>query len=205
MRRTGGATIISTHLTLAALAVLATPASAQLQIGGQPFQGGQAAPASESPTDELTQRIQRDLVALGYDPGAISGEMTVETAVAISQFQAANGMDVSGTVSPQLAGILAAQVDAMRGGEPAVEVAASASGANLDASQASENCTPKAAAAEPESSDDSGRLARAGSRLFNRFGSRRANQQLAEATATASDIAEVADIVSELTECEPQG
>ena len=34
--------------------------------------------------DDLTQMIQQDLVALGYDPGEVNGEMTVETIVAIS-------------------------------------------------------------------------------------------------------------------------
>jgi hypothetical protein len=174
---------LSTSLFLVALSIAAVPAGAQLEVGGQAFQGGQTAPASETGSDELTQRIQRDLVALGYEPGSISGEMTVDTAVAISKFQAENDMDVTGSVSPQLAGILAARVSAMRGGDPAPgDVAASAASANRDTGPASDNCTPKAAETEADSSNSSGRLARAGGRLFNRFGSRGASQQLAKAS-----------------------
>jgi peptidoglycan hydrolase-like protein with peptidoglycan-binding domain len=60
--------------------------------------------------DELVQIIEEKLDALGYDTGAVDGEATVKTAVAISQFQAENGMPVTGEPSPQLAGILSAKV-----------------------------------------------------------------------------------------------
>jgi peptidoglycan hydrolase-like protein with peptidoglycan-binding domain len=59
--------------------------------------------------DELVQIIEEQLDALGYDTGAVDGEATVKTAVAISQFQAENGMPVTGEPSPQLAGILSAK------------------------------------------------------------------------------------------------
>lgn len=59
--------------------------------------------------DELTQRIQKDLAALGYEPGNVHGEATTETAIAISKFQAENGLEVTGQASPQLAGILSAR------------------------------------------------------------------------------------------------
>ncbi len=57
----------------------------------------------------LTKSIQKDLVLLGYEPGNVDGEVTLQTAVAISQFQAHNNLDVTGEVTPQLAGILAAK------------------------------------------------------------------------------------------------
>jgi len=62
--------------------------------------------------DELTQIIQKDLMALGYDPGNIQGEMTTETVVAISKFQAENNLDVTGEASPQLAGVIKASLKA---------------------------------------------------------------------------------------------
>ena len=62
--------------------------------------------------DELVQIIEEKLDALGYDTGDVDGEATVKTAVAISQFQAENGMPVTGEPSPQLAGILSAKADA---------------------------------------------------------------------------------------------
>ena len=57
----------------------------------------------------LTKSIQKDLVLLGYEPGNVDGEVTLQTAVAISQFQSHNNLDVTGEVTPQLAGILAAK------------------------------------------------------------------------------------------------
>lgn len=55
--------------------------------------------------------VQRHLQALGYDPGNTEGELGVQTTIAISQFQAEKGLEVTGEVSPQLAGILASEVD----------------------------------------------------------------------------------------------
>lgn len=62
--------------------------------------------------DELTQIIQKDLMALGYDPGNIQGELSTETIVAISKFQAENNLDVTGEASPQLAGVIKAKIKA---------------------------------------------------------------------------------------------
>lgn len=62
--------------------------------------------------DELTQIIQKDLIALGYDTGNIQGEMSTETIVAISKFQAENNLEVTGEASPQLAGVIKARLKA---------------------------------------------------------------------------------------------
>lgn len=50
----------------------------------------------------------------GYDVGETNGEMSMETTIAISTFQAEKGMAVTGEVSPQLLGILSAEVDSQR-------------------------------------------------------------------------------------------
>jgi hypothetical protein len=60
--------------------------------------------------DELTQMVQQDLVSLGYEPGATNGEMTTATIVAISKFQAEHDLQVTGEVTPQLAGVLKATI-----------------------------------------------------------------------------------------------
>jgi hypothetical protein len=60
----------------------------------------------------LVQIIQQHLVALGYDPGNTTGDLTKQTVVAITKFEAAKGMPVTGQATPQLAGVLAAAVDA---------------------------------------------------------------------------------------------
>lgn len=60
--------------------------------------------------DDLTKVIQKDLIALGYDPGNIQGELSTETVVAISKFQAENSLDVTGEPTPQLAGVIKAKL-----------------------------------------------------------------------------------------------
>lgn len=62
-------------------------------------------------TDNITQSVQKHLQALGYAPGNTAGQLSTDTVIAISQFQAEKGMEVTGEVSPQLLGILAAEVD----------------------------------------------------------------------------------------------
>ena len=89
--------------------------------------------------DELTQIIQKDLAALGYEPGNTRGEMTTETAVAISKFQAENNLDVTGVATPQLAGIIKARLKSNNG----AGAQASAPGVAATASAAA----PRAAAA----------------------------------------------------------
>jgi peptidoglycan hydrolase-like protein with peptidoglycan-binding domain len=63
-------------------------------------------------TGDLTQSVQQHLKALGYDPGNTDGDLSTDTVIAISQFQAEKGLQVTGEVTPQLLGILGAEVDA---------------------------------------------------------------------------------------------
>jgi hypothetical protein len=62
-------------------------------------------------SDNLTQSVQLHLKALGYDPGNTDGEASMQTSIAISQFQSEKGLEVTGEVTPQLAGILQAEVE----------------------------------------------------------------------------------------------
>jgi hypothetical protein len=68
--------------------------------------------AADSGGDDLVRMVQQQLILLGYDPGPADGKAGTKTMIAISQFQAEKGMKVTGKASPQLAGILAAEVDA---------------------------------------------------------------------------------------------
>lgn len=78
---------------------------------------GTASAASAGPssadltTGNMTQSVQKHLQALGYDVGNTKGDLDTTTVISISQFQAEKGMDVTGEVSPQLLGILGAEVD----------------------------------------------------------------------------------------------
>lgn len=62
-------------------------------------------------TGNLTQSVQQHLQALGYDTGNTDGTLSTETIIAISQFQSEKGMEATGEVTPQLLGILGAEVD----------------------------------------------------------------------------------------------
>lgn len=87
--------------------------------GGQPSAGSTSPPnaACSSPsskdlsTDDMLQTVQKHLHALGYDPGNTDGDESFMTTIAISQFQAEKGIEATGEVTPQLLGILAAEVD----------------------------------------------------------------------------------------------
>jgi len=72
--------------------------------------------------DELTAIIQKDLLTLGYDPGNIDGEATMQTVVAVSKFQAEHDLEVTGEVTPQLAGVIKAAIS--RQGQAATAPAA---------------------------------------------------------------------------------
>ncbi len=85
------------------------PAGASKQRSAAP-QGTAPDESTADITDKgITRMIQQSLVTLGYDPGNTDGELSNQTVIAISQYQAANGMDVTGQTSPQLAGILSAR------------------------------------------------------------------------------------------------
>jgi hypothetical protein len=76
--------------------------------------GSNLPPSEELNSGNLTESVQRHLQALGYDVGETNGEMSMSTSIAISTFQAEKGMGVTGEVSPQLLGILSAEVDSRR-------------------------------------------------------------------------------------------
>ncbi len=81
--------------------------------------GGGSGKVNMPSPDELqgssvTESVQKHLQALGYDVGDVNGEMSLQTTIAISTFQAEKGMKVTGEVSPQLLGVLSAEVDKRR-------------------------------------------------------------------------------------------
>lgn len=73
--------------------------------------------ADFAPADELTLQAEQNLANLGYETGAVDGEETVETVIAISKIQAKSDLEVVGEVTPQLAGALAAAVAGANAGD----------------------------------------------------------------------------------------
>jgi len=151
--------------------------------------------------DELTQRIQKDLVALGYDPGTISGEVTDDTTAAIAQFQAERDMPVTGEVSPLLAGILGAEVNKQRSGTAPASAGAAAPAQAADPAAlkaAQQACLQEKVAAAKESQKKKrgfGRLMSAVTRTASRAGNydlARTAGDVYAANATADDLAAAA-------------
>lgn len=157
---------------------------------------------------ELVKMAQKELIKLGYDPGNIQGEMSTETIVAISKFQAEHDMEVTGEVTPQLVGVLRAASSPK--GQPAAATAASApppapaaaaqQGADLRARQ--EACLQeKYAAAQERQKTKSGvmRLMNAVSRTSRQFGGSELSRTIGQtsshvysANATADDLSAAA-------------
>lgn len=141
--------------------------------------------------DDLTKMIQKDLIALGYDPGNIQGEMSTETVVAISKFQAENGMEVTGAATPQLAGVIKATISNKNkiasGSAPAAAGTQQMDPATLQSAQ--QQCLQEKIAAKQKSEKKKkgfGSLMRAVSNTAARFGG---NSGLArQVSESSSDI-----------------
>jgi peptidoglycan hydrolase-like protein with peptidoglycan-binding domain len=161
--------------------------------------------------DELTAMIERDLAALGYDTGSVDGEADMRTAIAISQFQAENGLEVTGEVSPQLAGILANEVK--QSGTSAQTPATAAATTTSTASTASEQAClqQKIAAAEQQQASKKkglGGMFSSLSKTVAKYGNNdlaEVTSEVYEASATVNDLAAAARDLgiteSEIAEC----
>lgn len=171
--------------------------------------------------DDLTKMIQKDLIALGYDPGNIQGEMSTETVVAISKFQAENDLDVTGEASPQLAGVIKAKLknnSSPAAGGASAPVAASAQPADPAALQAAQQqCLQEKIAAKEKSKKKKkgfGSLMRAVTNTASRYGGGgdlarqvgETSHDIYNANATAGDWEQAAEDLGltqdELEECQ---
>jgi peptidoglycan hydrolase-like protein with peptidoglycan-binding domain len=151
-----------------------------------------AGAASAAGGDPLVQSIQRDLIALGYDPGGANGELSTPTIVAISKFQAENGLEVTGEATPQLAGILAAKRDA------AGSAGAGAKPQSLE--EAQKVCLQQKIDAVKKKKRAFGRVMKAAANSASRYGGsqvssevEKASQEAYKVDATAKDLEEAAD------------
>jgi peptidoglycan hydrolase-like protein with peptidoglycan-binding domain len=162
-------------------------------VGTGPKRASSAATPSAT-GDPLVQSIQRDLIALGYDPGNANGEMSTPTIVAISKFQAENGLEVTGEATPQLAGILAAKRDAAGG-------SGAGSGAKTQSlEEAQSACLQQKIDAAKKKKRAFGRVMKAAANTASRYGGsnvssevEKASQEAYRVDATAKDLEEAAD------------
>ena len=153
--------------------------------------------------DELVKTIQLDLIKLGYEPGNIQGELSTDTVVAISKFQAENGMDVTGEPSPQLAGVIKSKIGAPKAAPTA---ATGTHGQTSDAVQSHEQlraaqqaCIQEKIQAQQEANEKKrgmNSLLRAATRIAGRFGNNDLYQVAGDvysANATAADLQQAAE------------
>ncbi len=145
--------------------------------------------------DDLTKMIQMDLIALGYDPGNIQGELSTETIVAISTFQAENAMDVDGEPSPQLAGVIKAKLKEKNNPSPAAAPASQAvDPAQLQAAR--DACLQKKVEAAQQANKKKkgfGSLVRAVANTSTRFGSSDLAREISETSRDIYDVNATAD------------
>ena len=160
-----------------------------------------AASNASAAGDPLVRSIQRDLMALGYDPGSADGTMSTPTIVAISKFQAENGLEVTGEATPQLAGILAARRDAAGG------AAAASGGTAQTVEEAQRECLQAKIDAAKMKKRAFGRVMKAAASSASRYGGsnvsqevERASQEAYKADATAKDLEEAAEALGLTTE-----
>ena len=146
--------------------------------------------------DDLAKIVQQDLTTLGYDPGNTDGEVTTDTVVAVSKFQAENNLDVTGKITPQLAGVIKAVIKQRN--QPASAQAAPAQRSEADLQAAQQACLQEKYEQRQASAKKKrgfGSLLRAVSRTAARFGGSGISQTIARtsadvynANATAADI-----------------
>ena len=170
--------------------------------------------ATSAAADELTMMVEENLAALGYATGPVDGEETLDTTIAISKFQAENDLEVTGEITPQLAGVLSAKaanpdMEVTSGGGSAAAEPAHDPAALRAAQQA---CLEEKIAAAQEAQKKKrgfGRLLRAVSRtagLTDDYDLARKTNDIYSAALTAEDLAAAAKDLglteSEVAECE---
>jgi peptidoglycan hydrolase-like protein with peptidoglycan-binding domain len=147
--------------------------------------------------DELTQIVQQDLTTLGYDTGGVTGTAGTRTIIAVSRFQAEHNLEVTGEITPQLAGVIKAAISkqgtAANASQSAVKVAPEATPAQTqaDLKARQEACLQeKVAAAKQSAQMKSGlsKLFSAVSRTASQFGGADTAAQISTTAADASSV-----------------
>ncbi len=148
-----------------------------------------------SHADELTQIVQQDLTALGYDTGGVDGNAGTKTIIAVSRFQAEHGLQVTGEITPQLAGRIKA---AMSQGGSAQPASASPAQDQADLKARQEACLQEKIAAATKASQMKsglGKLFSAVSRTASRYGG---SDVASDISTTANDASSINATITDL-------
>ena len=153
--------------------------------------------------DELTQIVQQDLTSMGYDTGGVDGIATTKTVIAVSRFQSEHNLEVTGEITPQLAGVIKAAMSNLNSPSTTRAPAATTNQVSPQQAQADlkarqEACLQnKVESAEKTAKLKSGlsKLLGAVSRTASRFGGEEVASQISTTTADASSMdATIADL-----------
>ncbi len=154
--------------------------------------------AGVSHADELTQIVQQDLTALGYDTGGVDGNPGTKTVIAVSRFQAEHGLEVTGEITPQLAGRIKAAMSQGSAAGSAQPATISPAQAQADLKARQEACLQeKIAAAQKASQMKSGlsKLFSAVSRTASRYGG---SDVASDISTTANDASSINATITDL-------
>lgn len=144
--------------------------------------------------DELTQIVQQDLTALGYDTGGVTGTASTKTIIAVSRFQSEHNLEVTGEITPQLAGVIKAAMSKSGGSSQSAAAATptmSPAQAEADLKARQEACLEeKVAAAKKSAQMKSGlsKLFSAVTRTASRFGGAETAAAISDTAADASSV-----------------
>ena len=149
--------------------------------------------------DELTLMVEQDLDRLGYGPGAVDGEETIETTIAITKFEAENNMEITGEVTPDLARALMTAQPAGSASATAAATPAAEPEPDPAALQAAQQACLEQKVAEAQAAQQKkrgfGRLLSAVTREAARVGNydlARTTSDIYSASATADDLSAAA-------------
>ena len=152
--------------------------------------------------DELTEIVQQDLTAMGYDTGGVTGTASTKTIIAVSRFQSEHDMEVTGEITPQLAGVIKATLSKQGGANSAspssVAATATPAQAQADLKARQEACLQEkveAAQKTAQMKSGFGKLFSAVSRTASRYAG---GETAAQISTTASDASSVNATISDL-------
>lgn len=183
----------SIRVSFAVLAAMAiAPASAQLLIDGSPPAGAQPTAASEAPAAQndadLRANVSNHLLALNLLAPAQMPPSDHQLTVAITTFQARNGLDADGLVSPGLLDTLRVAVN-MQAGNGASSATGAAAAANMagGTEDAEDPCLDQQLGEAAAATSSAGSRLRSAGNLLRRLN--RNNKTLNEVANTASNVA----------------
>ena len=150
--------------------------------------------------DELTQIVQQDLMELGYDPGQVDGHPSTKTIIAVSRFQSEHDLEVTGEITPQLAGVIKAEITKRSSAGSSAQVASTATPAEAaaDLKLRQEQCLQRKVAEAKEAAKMKSGLSKlfsAVSRTASRYGG---GEVATQVSTTANDASSINATISDL-------